>query len=103
MMEGSFAHSSRLGYKRTHVRGIRSVTGQNFLIAAVQNVLILLWSTARKASSSRLTATFAAQIVSACHRALSAMTGVVRNAQARMAFHSNRRSYLHLVVSAARL
>jgi len=101
MMEGSFAHSSRLGYKRTHVRGIESVTGQNFLIAAVQNVLILLWNTARKAASSCLTATFAAQIISACHRVLSAMTGVVRNAQALMASHRYGKSYLCPVVSAA--
>lgn len=100
MMEGSFAHSSRLGYKRTHVRGIRSVTGQNFLIAAVQNVLIVLWKKARNLASKG-PASFAAQILSARHRPLSALTRIVRNGHAILPCHRHDRRFLRWAVSAA--
>ena len=41
-MEGSFAHSVPLGYKRARARGIQNMRIQDFLVAAVQNVLILV-------------------------------------------------------------
>jgi transposase len=40
-MEGSFAHSVRLGYKRLRTRGRVSAQIQDYLVAAVQNLLIL--------------------------------------------------------------
>jgi len=55
MMEGSFAHSVRLGYKRAHARGLRNMTIQDYLVAAVQNVLILLWSKRRKSGKTHST------------------------------------------------
>jgi transposase len=42
MMEGSFAHSVRLGYKRARARGQRNMQIQDYLVAAVQNLLILV-------------------------------------------------------------
>ena len=48
MMEGSFARSVRLGYKRARVRGLRNVTIQDYLVAAVQNLLILMQSSSPK-------------------------------------------------------
>lgn len=42
MMEGSFAHSVRLGYKRARARGLSNMRIQDYLVAAVQNLLILL-------------------------------------------------------------
>jgi len=55
MMEGSFAHSVRLGYKRAHGRGLRNMTIQDYLVAAVQNVLILLWSKPGKSGKTATT------------------------------------------------
>lgn len=51
MMEGSFARSTRFGYKRSRVRGLTNVSIQDYLVAAIQNVLILLGAKARKALS----------------------------------------------------
>jgi transposase len=42
MMEGSFAHSVRLGYKRARARGLVNMKIQDYLVAAVQNLLILI-------------------------------------------------------------
>jgi transposase len=42
MMEGSFAHSVRLGYKRARARGLRNMQIQDYLVAAIQNLLILI-------------------------------------------------------------
>jgi transposase len=42
MMEGSFAHSVPLGYKRARARGLSNMRIQDYLVAAVQNLLILL-------------------------------------------------------------
>ena len=42
MMEGSFAHSVRLGYKRARARGLSNMRIQDYLVAAIQNLLILL-------------------------------------------------------------
>lgn len=50
MMEGSFAHSVRLGYKRARARGRRNMQIQDYLVAAVQNLLILVRATARTAA-----------------------------------------------------
>jgi len=47
MMEGSFAHSVRLGYKRARARGMVNMKIQDYLVAAVQNVLILIRAKAR--------------------------------------------------------
>lgn len=44
MMEGSFARSVRLGYKRARTRGLRNMRIQDYLVAAVQNLLVLIWS-----------------------------------------------------------
>lgn len=55
MMEGSFAHSVRLGYKRAHGRGLRNMTIQDYLVAAVQNVLILLRSKPGKSGKTATT------------------------------------------------
>lgn len=41
MMEGSFAHSVRFGYKRARGRGLANMRIQDALVAAVQNLLIL--------------------------------------------------------------
>lgn len=48
LMEGSFARSVRLGYKRAHVRGLPNMIIQDYLVAAAQNLLILLWSKRKK-------------------------------------------------------
>lgn len=45
MMEGSFARSVRFGYKRARGRGLRNMTIQDYMVAAVQNLMILLWVT----------------------------------------------------------
>jgi transposase len=45
-MEGSFARSTRFGYKRARWRGLDRVRIQDLLIAAVQNCLILIGCTA---------------------------------------------------------
>lgn len=42
MMEGSFAHSTRMGYKRARWRGLWRVQIQDLLIAALQNALVLI-------------------------------------------------------------
>lgn len=42
MMEGSFARSVRFGYKRARARGLRNMAIQDHLVAAVQNLLILM-------------------------------------------------------------
>jgi len=47
MMEGSFAHSVRLGYKRARARGLMNMKIQDYLVAAVQNLLILARARAR--------------------------------------------------------
>lgn len=47
MMEGSFAHSVRLGYKRARARGLRNMQIQDYLVAAIQNLLILTRAKAR--------------------------------------------------------
>jgi len=47
MMEGSFAQSVRLGYKRARARGLSNMRIQDYLVAAVQNLLILLRAKAR--------------------------------------------------------
>lgn len=52
MMEGSFAHSVRLGYKRARTRGIRNVKIQDYLVAAVQNLLILVRAKVRMLAQS---------------------------------------------------
>lgn len=44
MMEGSFARSVRFGYKRARGRGLCNMIIQDYLVAAVQNLMILLWS-----------------------------------------------------------
>ena len=46
-MEGSFARSVRFGYKRARARGLRNMRIQDYLVAAAQNLLILLGATAR--------------------------------------------------------
>jgi hypothetical protein len=50
LMEGSFAHSVRLGYKRARARGLLNMKIQDYLVAAVQNLLILVRAQARKTS-----------------------------------------------------
>lgn len=45
MMEGSFAQSVPLGYKRARARGLPNMRIQDYLVAAVQNLLILLRAT----------------------------------------------------------
>ncbi|MFZ2490921.1 MAG: IS1182 family transposase [Thermoanaerobaculia bacterium] len=52
MMEGSFARSVPLGYKRARGRGLASMRIQDYLIAAVQNFLILLKATHRSVANS---------------------------------------------------
>lgn len=42
MMEGSFAHSVRFGYKRARARGLVNMKIQDYLVATVQNLLILI-------------------------------------------------------------
>jgi transposase len=42
MMEGSFAQSVRFGYKRARWRGIEKMTIQDYLVGAVQNLLLLI-------------------------------------------------------------
>jgi transposase len=42
MMEGSFAQSVRLGYKRARWRGLLKMTIQDYLVSAVQNLLLLI-------------------------------------------------------------
>ena len=42
MMEGSFAHSVRFGYKRARARGVVNMKIQDYLVAAVQNLMILI-------------------------------------------------------------
>jgi transposase len=42
MMEGSFAHSVRFGYKRARARGLVNMQIQDYLVATVQNLLILI-------------------------------------------------------------
>ena len=42
MMEGSFAHSVPLGYKRARARGLVNMKIQDYLVATVQNLLILI-------------------------------------------------------------
>lgn len=49
MMEGSFAHSVRFGYKRARARGLANMQIQDYLVAGVQNLLILLRAKARMA------------------------------------------------------
>lgn len=51
-MEGSFARSVRFGYKRARARGLRNMRIQDFLVAAAQNLLILLKTTARTLARS---------------------------------------------------
>lgn len=52
MMEGSFAHSVRLGYKRARARGLRNMRIQDFLVAAVQNLLILIRAKTRNSAEN---------------------------------------------------
>jgi hypothetical protein len=47
-MEGSFAHSVRLGYKRARARGLVNMKIQDYLVAAVQNLLILIRAKVRR-------------------------------------------------------
>lgn len=54
MMEGSFAHSVPLGYKRARARGIRNMRIQDYLVAAVQNLLILVRAKARTLAQSAM-------------------------------------------------
>jgi len=42
MMEGSFAQSVRFGYKRARWRGLDKMTIQDYLVSAVQNMLLLI-------------------------------------------------------------
>lgn len=42
MMEGSFAHSVRFGYKRARARGLLNMKIQDYLVATVQNLMILI-------------------------------------------------------------
>lgn len=42
MMEGSFAHSVRFGYKRARARGLVNMKIQDYLVATVQNLMILI-------------------------------------------------------------
>lgn len=48
MMEGSFAHSVRFGYKRARARGLVNMKIQDYLVATVQNLLILIRAKAQK-------------------------------------------------------
>lgn len=48
MMEGSFAHSVRLGYKRARARGLVNMKIQDYMVAAVQNLLILIRAKVRQ-------------------------------------------------------
>jgi len=41
-MERSFARATRYGYKRARWRGLRCVAIQEYLTAAVQNIMVLL-------------------------------------------------------------
>jgi transposase len=50
MMEGSFAQSVRLGYKRARARGQRNMQIQDYLVAAAQNLLILVRAKGRTAA-----------------------------------------------------
>ncbi len=52
MMEGSFAHSVRLGYKRARARGQRNMQIQDYLVAAIQNLLILTRAKLRNATKT---------------------------------------------------
>lgn len=54
MMEGSFAHSVPRGYKRARARGIQNMRIQDSLVAAVQNLLILIRAKARKLAQSAM-------------------------------------------------
>jgi len=93
MMEGSFAHSSRLGYKRTHVRGLQSVAGQNFLIASLQNLLTLLWNTAGKPDSRARIAALRCTIGLAVQRGRLAITHAAAFAKAMITFPMKNNSY----------
>lgn len=75
-MEGSFARSYRLGYKRAHGRGLRNMAIQDYLVAAVQNVLILVWSKAAKtrAKASIRSRTIALAALGAIRRAFHSMS-----------------------------
>jgi len=50
MMEGSFAHSVRLGYKRARARGLGNMKIQDYLVASIQNLLILVRAKVRMAT-----------------------------------------------------
>jgi transposase len=52
--EGSFAEATRFGLKRARWRGLWRMQIQDFLIAAVQNILILLRQPKRKMSKSNI-------------------------------------------------
>ena len=74
MMEGSFAHSVPLGYKRARARGLRNMRIQDFLVAAVQNLLILI------RAKTRMTASIASQTAAPrVNRLLLAIRLLVRN------------------------
>lgn len=51
MMEGSFAHSVRLGYKRARARGLMNMKIQDYLVASVQNLLILIRAKVRMSAT----------------------------------------------------
>jgi hypothetical protein len=51
LSERSFARSTRYGYKRARWRGLWRMQIQDFLIAAVQNIQILIQKTERRAAS----------------------------------------------------
>lgn len=53
MMEGSFAQSVPLGYKRARARGLGNMRIQDFLVAAVQNLFILIRANARNQPTIR--------------------------------------------------
>ena len=50
MMEGSFAHAVRLGYKRARARGLGNMKIQDYLVASIQNLLILIHAKVRMAT-----------------------------------------------------
>lgn len=59
-MEGSFARSVRLGYKRAGARGLRNMRIQDYLVAAAQNLLILLGAGRRELTRSAVNAMYSA-------------------------------------------
>lgn len=71
-MEGSFAASTRLGYKKARWRGLSRMRIQDLLIATTQNFLILV------RSLSFLPEKLVSRTVLACMRLLASVTGNLR-------------------------